>query len=92
MLSISDRLAATRTEMANERTLLSYVRTALALAAAGIALVHVFSDPTIVLIGWLLVPVGALLLLFGTTRFRRGQRHVAAFLEARGDDQGRMAG
>ena len=88
MLPISDRLAATRTEMANERTLLSYVRTALALAAAGIALVHVFTSQTIVLIGWLMLPV-ALLLLFGITRFRRGQRHVAAFLDARGDGEQR---
>ena len=72
--------------MANERTLLSYARTALALAAAGIALVHVFTNQTIVLFGWLMLPVGLLLLVFGTLRFRRGQRHIAAFLEARGDD------
>lgn len=85
MLPISDRLAATRTEMANERTLLSYVRTALALAAAGVALVHVFTNQTIVMIGWLMMPVALLLLVFGFTRFRRGQRHVAAFLDARGD-------
>lgn len=81
MLSLSDRLAISRTELANERTMLAYVRTALALAAGGVALVEVFTSPALVAFGWLLLPVGALVLLLGIMRFRKARRALRA-LEA----------
>ncbi|MFN3597111.1 MAG: DUF202 domain-containing protein [Rubricoccaceae bacterium] len=55
-LLLTDRLAADRTQLANERTLLSYARTAMGLAAGGVSLLH-FLD------GSWTEPVGLLLLL-----------------------------
>jgi putative membrane protein len=78
MLSVSDRLAVTRTELANERTLLAYARTALALAAGGLGLVGFSTERTLVLTGWALLPVGAVVLLLGIQRFHRTRRIVAA--------------
>lgn len=78
MLSITDRLALTRTDLANERTLLSYVRTALATSAAGVGLVEVFTDPMLRGIGWVLLPTGGLVLLAGLHRFRRVRRALRA--------------
>lgn len=77
MLSLTDRLALMRTELANERTLLAYWRTALALAAAGVALVEVFAAPILVALGWSLMPAGVLVLLLGWIRFRGVRRRLA---------------
>ena len=74
MLPLSDRLAISRTDLANERTLLAYVRTALAIAAGGIGLVQIFTSPTIVALGWALIPAGVLLLIVGVVRFQRARR------------------
>ena len=74
MLPLSDRLAISRTDLANERTLLAYVRTALALAAGGIGLVQIFTSPAIVALGWALIPAAALLLIVGVVRFQRARR------------------
>lgn len=73
MLPLSDRLAIARTELANERTLLAYARTALALAAGGIGLVELFETPVLVALGWVLMPLAAMVLLFGVARFRRAR-------------------
>lgn len=78
MMSLSDRLAVSRSDLANERTLLAYVRTALALAAGGIGLVQIFSASLVVALGWALIPAGALLLLVGVARFQRTQRALRA--------------
>ena len=43
MLPLSDRLAVTRTALANERTLLAYGRTGLALMAAGVGVAEIFT-------------------------------------------------
>ena len=76
MLSLVDRLAITRTELANERTLLAYVRTALALAAGGLGLVQFFTSPIVIALGWTLIPVGVLVLLVGVERFQRARRKL----------------
>ncbi len=73
MMPLSDRLAITRTELANERTLLAYARTALALAAGGIGLVELFDTPTLVTLGWMLVPLSLVVLVVGVARFRRAR-------------------
>lgn len=73
MMPLSDRLAITRTELANERTLLAYARTALALAAGGIGLVEVFDTPSLVTLGWALMPLSVMVLIVGVARFRRAR-------------------
>ena len=74
MLPLSDQLAISRTDLANERTLLAYVRTALALAAGGVGLVQIFTSPAVVALGWALIPGGALVLIVGVVRFQRERR------------------
>lgn len=74
MLPLSDRLAISRTDLANERTLLAYVRTALALGAGGVGLVQIFTSPAVVALGWALIPAAALVLVVGVVRFQRARR------------------
>jgi putative membrane protein len=81
MLTLSDQLAISRTDLANERTLLAYVRTALAIAAGGVGLVQLFTAPAVVALGWALIPGGALVLIVGVVRFQR-QRRALREIEA----------
>ena len=76
-----DRLAAVRTALANERTLLGYVRTALALVIGGVGALKVFAHDVTDVLGWLLIAVGIVLLLVGLARYRT----VARGLGGHGD-------
>ncbi len=63
-------LELARTHLANERTLLAYVRTAMALAAAAAALFHFFPLVGPLRVGaWILVLSGPLTLAVGLWRF-----------------------
>ena len=70
-LILRDYLAAGRTDLANERTFLAYVRTALALFAAGVTLVHFFDSAWLTFVGWAFVPIGLTTLVIGTIRCKR---------------------
>ncbi|MGB7342599.1 MAG: DUF202 domain-containing protein [Pirellulaceae bacterium] len=67
-------LALVRTDLANERTLLAYGRTALMVVGTGVSLIKFF-DPTLLwhIAGWTLVIVGTLIGVVGVIRFRRLQ-------------------
>lgn len=70
MPSVTDVLALDRTRLANERTLLAYLRTALGFAAAGGTLWRLFpGEPIDRGFGACLVIVGATLLVVGVLRF-----------------------
>lgn len=84
MVSIADRLAVTRTALANERTLLAYARTGLALMAGGVGLAQLIHDPDLVLLGWSLVPAGALVFIAGVVRFRQTRRALDALKRGEG--------
>ncbi|HBO97150.1 MAG TPA: DUF202 domain-containing protein [Candidatus Omnitrophica bacterium] len=61
-----------RTNLANERTLLAYVRTALALAVSGMAAIKFFPEsPLVVSLGWLAVAGGIMLLAWGIVHIRK---------------------
>ena len=67
---LRDHLAYDRTVLANERTLLSYMRTSIALLAAGGTLMKIFPDErTTVLIGCVLLVLGVAVALVGPFRF-----------------------
>ena len=68
-ISRSEELALLRTRLANERTLLSYVRTALALGASGLGLVFLFEGPLTDTFGWMLVALGVAVVAFGIWGF-----------------------
>lgn len=74
--SACDLLAAERTVLANERTLLAFVRTALTLFVAGVTFVHFFPGSALHVVGWLFVPLGALVLLLGLWVYRRTWRRT----------------
>ncbi|MGH7337905.1 MAG: YidH family protein [Myxococcota bacterium] len=66
-----------RTSLANERTLLAYVRTALALAGGGAVLLQFFPDhPSLLGLAWSLVAVGGAALAIGVYRFLAVRRRI----------------
>ena len=69
-IPVRDGLAAERTVMAAERTLLAYARTGLGLFAAGLAGAGWLGGP-MVTAGWLLSAIGAGILLYGWTRYKK---------------------
>jgi putative membrane protein len=52
-LILRDYLAADRTKMANERTLLAYLRTMIGFAASGVALIKILDEPWAVVAGYI---------------------------------------
>jgi putative membrane protein len=76
-LTLADRLAVERTQLANETTLLAYIRTALAIAAGGGTLLQFFSShPALFAVGWVLMASAGGLLAFGINRFVAVRRRV----------------
>lgn len=67
-----------RTKLANERTFLSYMRTATAMILAGLTFIKVFNDdPFYIGIGLVSIPVGIVIAYFGYHRFSKKRREVA---------------
>lgn len=76
-LILRDHLALDRTRLANERTLLAYLRTALMLMVAGATAERVMGgSPAIVITGWLFIGLGGLVAVLGTWRFLVMQRAI----------------
>jgi putative membrane protein len=70
-----DRL---RTMLANERTLLAYVRTSIMLAFSGITAIKIFpADPFFLVMGIILIPLALGVGLFGYLHFPRVRNRVA---------------
>lgn len=69
---VRDKLALERTRLANERTFLAYIRTGLSLLGAAAVLFQFFSSiNTYIAIAWVLVALGAVVLIVGGFRFRK---------------------
>lgn len=76
-LTIRDRLALDRTRMANERTLLAYLRTSFMLMIAGATAIRLFGDSAlVVLTGWALILLGLLVLGVGSSRFAQMRKAI----------------
>jgi len=71
---IRDYLADYRTDLANKRTFLSYIRTALAVFAAGLALMKFFGHYLIVGLGVLLLPTGVLIFVHGVIHIQQDEK------------------
>ena len=67
--SIRDRLARQRTELANERTLLSYIRTAMGFFIVGVPAVWWLELPGVQALGVVSLVVGVAFLGVGVWRF-----------------------
>lgn len=66
---LRDLLAADRTHLANERTLLAYLRTALTLFIGGVSFIQFFSTLLVKLIGWSFIPLSIIFVVLGFQRF-----------------------
>ena len=78
-LILRDRLAIDRTNLANERTLLAYVRTAFMLMVAGATAIKALpGDRVAVSTGWVLLACGLIICVFGMTRFRTVRKRLQA--------------
>jgi uncharacterized protein (DUF302 family)/uncharacterized membrane protein YidH (DUF202 family) len=72
-LPLSDELAVGRTSLANERTLLAYLRTALQCVVGGVSLIKFFDHPVARLLGAVFLPVGVAVGIAGVVLFTRRQ-------------------
>lgn len=67
-----DYLALVRTDLANERTLLAYGRTALMVIATGFSLIKFFPESVLLQrMGWVFAAAGLTIGVIGATRFTR---------------------
>lgn len=74
--SPSDALAFGRTAMANERTLLSFLRTSIGLLAGGIGIVGFVERPLIVALGWFAIFISIPFLVWGIRKYRKIKRLI----------------
>jgi putative membrane protein len=76
-LILRDQLALDRTRLANERTVLAYIRTAFMLFVAGVTALKLFVEtPAVVVTAWLFVGLGILVMLLGIWRFVAMRRRI----------------
>jgi len=76
-LILRDHLALDRTRLANERTLLAYVRTAFMLIIAGATALKLFVEtPAVVITAWLFIVMGVVVAVFGAWRFESMRRKI----------------
>ena len=87
-LFIRDHLAGYRTELANRRTVLAYIRTTLSLVAAALAFIKFWHHPIVVGLGWLLLPISALILIQGLLTYKRISRVVHREEKKTGESDG----
>jgi len=78
---IRDRLARQRTELANERTLLSYIRTALGVFIVGIPAVWGLELPGIQVLGVFSLVLGLVFLWVGVRRFFSNKAIIGQHLD-----------
>ncbi|MDO6387399.1 MULTISPECIES: YidH family protein [unclassified Uliginosibacterium] len=75
-LILRDELAIDRTLLANENTLLAYLRSAVTLAVGGATLLHFFPAGHLYWLGIASITAGIGLGVFGVWRFLRTQRSI----------------
>ncbi len=75
-LTLRDHLAIDRTTLANERTLLGYVRTSLALAVVGASALKFFDSAALIVTGWGFLAIGVVTFLVGLRRSWRMKRRI----------------
>ena len=90
-LILRDHLALDRTKLANERTLLAYLRTAIMLLVSAVTVLKLLHDDhTMVVLGWVLLPVGLGVGVVGAVQFVR-TRHIIAAAYSAGTPDSRPA-
>lgn len=85
-LSLSDNLALNRTHLANERTLLAYVRTFIGMLSAGIAILKVFDFPWTKPVAYVLLICAGPMLAAGIYRYMKTGRELREVTEGKEAD------
>lgn len=75
-LILRDELAIDRTILANERTILAYLRGAISLILVGITFVHFFETGLLGYVGLACVPFGVVIGIFGCVRYRKMDKAI----------------
>ncbi len=75
-LKLTDALAIDRTYLANQRTLLSYLRTGLYLVIAALAIFQLKDENEITIAAWYMIGVGALVALIGIVNYFLMRRKI----------------
>ena len=70
----SNLLTVGRTIMANERTLLAFLRTSLVFCATGIGLIKYLDHPIFDAIGWIFIVLAGIFLIWGIHRHRHTKK------------------
>jgi putative membrane protein len=83
---IREHLALERTKLANERTLLSYIRASLYLLIGGIALIQVKEYPNLLWVGYVALFICVLFILVGISRYVVLDRKLNKLLEPDNED------
>jgi putative membrane protein len=78
---LRDHLAMERTKLANERTLLSYIRTSLYLMLGGIAFLGMGDLYDTQVPGYISLALSALILIIGILRFYQLKKHLKNFYQ-----------
>lgn len=81
-LTLNDYLAIDRTILSNERTLLSYGRTALAQVIIGGSCLKFFDSFTLKIIGWLFLLAALITMTIGWRRYRHTDQLLRVALES----------
>ncbi len=79
-LILRDYLAADRTALANERTFMSYLRTALAFVIGGASAIHFLGGVEVEVAGAALIVAGAVTFTVGMWRYLLYRRRIAGVL------------
>jgi putative membrane protein len=84
---LRDHLALERTKLANERTLLSYIRTSLYLVLGGIAFLGMRDLEEIKKLGYFSISLAIVILIIGITRFLQLKKHLKKTYEPNNNKQ-----
>jgi putative membrane protein len=76
-LILRDHLAIDRTLLANERTLMSYLRSGVALFIAGISIIHFSHEGWFSAMGFFFLPCAVITVLFGIVRYRKMDKDIS---------------
>jgi putative membrane protein len=77
-LILRDELAIDRTILANERTMISYLRGAITLVISGITVIHFVHEGILLYVGISIIPIGVIVGFFGSFRYRRMDKRLRA--------------
>jgi putative membrane protein len=87
-LILRDELAIDRTSLANERTLLAYLRSAVSLVIAGMTIMHFSSVGWFWAVGLACLPLGVIVGVIGVARYVTMRRSIGSIGRA-GSGSGR---